>query len=282
MFNEAIAARAVGGYPISVATSLALESACGVHPEIPVKSAPLLEYTELWINLRTLFRNFLGALDKDTVKGVGPANIADNLLVEMETIHGIVAEVTHGRARPVYYLSNYARLEQQYRHAVLRVDNTVRQKEYTAIQTKSLERLLAALKGQPDVHVYDLKLHPPHPTKSMLLTHYAYDLLAASHFHTLVLLESHTGAIKPRPQWYTKYYQGRELSQIPFTEYFLQIFGDNETFRPMDLDLRRSLLEIAQKYNWSAVSTRDKIRYGVEQMKNPYFRTVVTEMMSGK
>ena len=41
LIERFVAGRETSGLPLSIATSLAIESACGVHPEIPVKVAPV-------------------------------------------------------------------------------------------------------------------------------------------------------------------------------------------------------------------------------------------------
>jgi hypothetical protein len=276
MFAEAIAQRTVGQYPISIATSLALESACGIHPEIKVASPPILKYEQLWVNVRTLFRNFLGALDKTAVKGVQAPEIAETLAGEMDYIRSIVQDVTGGRCQVVFYVSNYNGLDRRFKHAVLRMDSTDRQKEYTLIQKQTIERLL---KTNPEIKGFELKIKPTHPVRAMIITHYAYDLSAHDEFTKLVLVESHTGAIKEFAQWYTKYYDGKELSMIPFREDFLQIFGDAETFRPFDPKLRKELIAIATKYNWTAVTTKAKILYGVDTLQNPFYKATVRDML---
>ena len=281
MFAEAIAARAVGQYPLSIATSLALESAAGIHPELPQRPdrPPLGEYEQLWVNVRTLYRNFMGALDKDTVKGVQAPDIAMSLFGEMDTIRDVVSDVTDGRCKAVFYLSNYSGLNTRFPHAVLRMDSTPRQKEYTAIQNQTLELMLHQHPEQ--FKGFHLKLRPEGRPRAMIITHYAYDLSAHDQFTKLVLLESHTGAIKEFAQWYTKYYEGKTLSMIPFREDFLQIFGDAETFRPFDPKLRKELIEIATKYKWSAVTTKAKILYGIDTLQNPFWKATVRDMLIG-
>lgn len=276
-FAEAIAERAVGQYPLSIATSLAIESACGVHPDIIVETAPILQYQELWVNVRTLFRNFMGSLDKTGFKAVMPPQIAEALSQEMDAITSIIAVGSHGKTEVVYYYSNYAGLETKYKHAVVRRDTTDRQKEYTAIHDQTVKILLH--EHSDEIRGFDLKVEPDDYPKALMLTHYAYDLLSWSRFAHLDLLESHTGAIKSRAQWYTKYYEGKSLPMIPFREDFLQVFGDSETFRPMDHKLRKEIVEIATRYNWTAVSTREKLKYGIDQMQNPFAKAVLRDIL---
>jgi hypothetical protein len=276
-FNPAIAERAVGQFPLSVATSLAIESACGIHPEIQVARAPILKYPTMWVNARTLFRNFMGSLPKDAARGIVSEDIAEVVAEEMDQIESIIRDYSNGRTQLVFYYSNYANMERKYKHAVLRMDNTPKQKEYTAIHNNAMEMLIKHLGKR--LLVFELKLRPETRPQTLLLTHYAYDLVSNPAFASLALLESHTGAIKERAQWYTKYYQGKELPMIPFREDFLQVFGDNEHFRPMDIRLRRELIDVATKYKWSAVTTKDKILYGINQMQNPYARDLLKDIL---
>lgn len=275
MFEDIIANRTIGQYPLSIATSLAVESAMGIHPEIVVNSPPIQRFEELWVNARTLFRNFMGSLPKDAMKALAAREIAEALVHEMEQISTIVP------VKVVFYVSNYAQMEQKYAPwGVTRRDTTDNQRIYTAVQTETLQELLK-LKPPFEFHGFELKLVTPRPnTKVLVLTHYPYDLLSHKNFGELTLLESHTGAIKGRTQWYTKYLNGKELPPMPFREDLIQVFGDAEHFRPGDPKLRKDLIELAKKYNWSAVSTYDKLIYGIEKLQNPYAVHVMKQIMS--
>lgn len=283
MSSEAIAMRVLGQYPLSVPTSLAVESANGVHPEIVVETAPILRYEQLWVNLRTLYRNFMGSLPGDSARGLLPEEISQTLVEEMEQIVTLIRDGSRGGCQVQFYVSNYAGLELRYRFAVLRRDSTDNQKFYTAQQNKTLEWMAEQYKkGQLPVEIqsFDLKLRPKEKRRVALLTHYPYDLVSAKNFGSLDLLESHTGKFKDRSLWYTKYHDGKALPFIPFREDFLQIFGDAETFRPLDIKLRREIIEVAQKYSWSAVTTHAKLLYGIEQIPNPYHVAVIKQIMT--
>jgi hypothetical protein len=272
-----ISERALGQFPISVATSLALEAGFGIHPEIKTNKQPILEYKQLWINLRTVYRNIMGALAKNNK--VMSKEVAECLMDEMQMIDSIIAERTNGNMTVVYYVSNYQDMERHYKKAVVRADTTEKQKEYTMIQTKVLEAVLKAHQGNPNVRVFKRKLEGDNLPKSLIITHIAYDLLSSKLFHELDLLESHTGKIKHKSQWYTKYYNGNELSIIPFREDMLQIFGDKETFRPMNHDLRKEILDLAVKYHWTSITTSAKIRFNVEEIKNPYAKEIIKSIL---
>lgn len=271
--------RTTGQFPISVATSLAIEAALGIYPERPEDPAPILEYEEFWINLRTLFRNLYGSFDKGVADTVLPETFAEALNDEMAQIHEIITHRTNGMTKIVYYVSDYADIDKKYPYAVTRRDNTVKQKLFTATLKDSIA-LLLKMHPEGNIRKVRLKLRPEHKTKAMILTHIAYDLISYPDFKELVLLESHTGAIKPRAAWFSKYYEGKSLSMIPFREDFLQIFGDNEFFRPADKKLRQDILDIAAQYRWSAITTNEKIKFGIAQLKNPYALEVLRSIMS--
>ncbi|MBB5409349.1 hypothetical protein HDG34_003290 [Paraburkholderia sp. HC6.4b] len=292
-----LTARAMGYFPLSVGTSLALEGAFGIHPDHQESPAPILRYDELWCNLKTLLRNCMGALDKTTAGAVFPDELAWTLQEELSQLSELVAEATQNRCRTVYYVSNYAGLAQKYPFATLRTDSTARQKQYAAIQKDTIALMLKTARAQERqedeqrhdrIAVFDLKLAPATPDpkssspKILLLTHYAYDLFSAKRFREMTLLESHTGRLKEKALWHTKYAQGRELTMIPFREDLIQVFGDSELFAPMRLELRRELLQIAQKMQWNPTTTFERIALGVDLMKNPYAREVLKKIISSR
>lgn len=282
--SRLIAERTIGQFPLSIATSLAFESLVNIHPELKHKHVPITEYPRIWVNLRTLYRNLMGALESDARSMATDVDLANAIHQEMEVIENVVHDYSD-RCEVKFYVSNYKGIEGKYPHAVIRRDNTELQKHFTALLELTLKRVLE-MEGQPGhnvqdprVSVFDLKLQPKQHGKTLILTHIPYDLCSEKAFGELVLLESHTGAIKERAQWYTKFLNGKELPMIPFREDMLQIFGDAETFRPGDPKLRRELIDVATKYRWTAVTTRDKIVYGIETIRNPFFKSVLRAML---
>jgi hypothetical protein len=275
--SRLISERAVGQYPISIATSLALESLTGVHPEIYSETPPVKDYDELWINLKTLFRNLLGAMEGDGAKLVLGAAVSDELQQEMTRVEEIVAEFNPS-CKVWFYVSNYKDLERKYPKARVRRDTTENQKHYTRVMHDALQKLLLA--ESPDrTLVFDLKLKPKTQRKVLILTHYAFDLCSAEHFGSMTLIESHTGVLKDKAQWYSKYLNGKQLTTIPFREDMLQIFGDNELFHPFPIRERQEILEVAKQYKWTVLSTTDRIRFSIEALRNKYFLAILKSML---
>jgi hypothetical protein len=271
-----VAARIVGQYPLSIATSLALEGATGIHPEHPEQTKNLLlGYSQIWVNLKTLFRNLYQAVDREAILGVRPDELLDGFVQEINQFEHLIEILTEGKMKVTWYVSDYKNLAREYPRAIERGDTTNLQMAYSAAMASTLGPWLRVYKGK--AKTYELKIKDYNEAKTLLLTHYAFDLLAPN-FKNVDLLESHTGAVKPRHMWYTKYLNGKELSQLPFREDFLQIFGDSETFRPMAPGIRKAILEIAKQYNWSPLSTDEKIQYGLNQLKDPFMRDVLRSM----
>lgn len=278
MSEQYFSDRALGQYPLSIATSLAIESACGIHPEIQVKSPPVLEYDQIWINIKTLYRNFMGALDSYDAGTISPEAVGATLLQEMDQIESIIKGVS-SRTSVVFYVCNYDDLELKYRYATVRKDTSEKQKVFTRIYDSAIKSLTGPDADKDRFKIFPRKLKPEGVVKVMLISHIAYDLLSASAFSEMVLLESHTGKIKERGQWYTKFYNGKDLPMIPFNEGFLQVFGDTETFRPQDSRFRKAIIEIAEKYKWSQLTTKAKLSYGIDQLANPYYKEVLRQII---
>ena len=105
-----------------------------------------------------------------------------------------------------------------------------------------------------------------------MLTHYPYDLLAHRKFNHLVLLESHTGNIKGKEYWYTKYYHGKDLPEMPFRLDLLTLLGDNIQFRNKVRDYRTEIIRCAKDYHWTTITTTGRIHQSFESIKNHELR----------
>lgn len=265
---ERLAQRDVGAIPLSIGTSLAIESACGVLPEHEVTPAPLINYKELWVNLRTLFRNLYGALDKDFRDVVVPEVLVHAMMEELSILESAVIKGGIGNTQVVYYYCSYRSLQRKFPRAQKKSPSTPRQQAYEALEYQTLKALFEANPSH-DIRHFDVDLEGQHPA-AMIITHCPVDLLSKPFFASLVLLESHTGALKPHTQWNTKLTNGRELTRIPFNRMTLQVFGDGGVFfSPMPIKLRRYVVELAEQYNWTSVTTKDKIVANVRKLDDP-------------
>lgn len=257
--------RILGQYPLSIATSLAIEGIMGVHPDNPVGKHALQDFDTVWVNLKTLYRNFYNAHDKEFVDKISAEEQALYLSQEMDSLKTVVSSESDKRTKVRFYLPDYDKVSRRYRHALMRVDHTPKQLAFANAMVAVIKLILEHRKDEimltSDVIVDQIG------GRVLMITHYPLDLTTRA-FNVVALLESHTGIVKTREMWYTKYYNGKELVGIPFTAALLSIFGDNDMFRPMPIQYRRTLIELSEKYHWNFLTTKDKILYGLSTLKD--------------
>lgn len=268
MNHNLIAERAVSALPLSIGTSLALESLLKPR-QAPYDSSRVVpkpvdptQYNSLWVNVMTLIRNFIGSLPKTYQESVIPDEIIPALLFEIETIEQIVKEDLGSQFKPVFYFNDYKRLVQSmllHKTVRFRLPNTPKQQHYHDI----LVKVVQAISKQWNVYTTSDHLKPDNTSnKGLLISHMPYDLVSYDRFNTLHLLESHTGKLKTRKDWSSKYYPVGELdiSMIPFTRKLLMIFGDHVLIQPMDIKFRKLIQEIAVKRNFHPLMTEENLR----------------------
>jgi len=210
-----------------------------------------------------LFRNILGAIKSTDVLSVDSELLYWCLKSEIDVIDSLFQVEGLDLCKPVYYVPSYKTPYTREKHAAitLRQDTT----DHQRIVTKLLEETMVILRKSREVDVkwVDHALIPETMVTALILTHVPYDLLSYSKFRKLDLLESHTGKLKPRGLWYTKYYQlpGENMATLPFTRKFLLLFGDKVMFSPVDIRFRRLILDISKKQKWNPMTTDAKINY---------------------
>jgi len=282
---SAIASRTMSAYPVSIGTSLALESlGDGPNPPYdPEREIPdridLTYYDEVWLNLHCLFRNIMGSLDPVGANSVLPGDLADTLEFEVDLIRKLVNESTYGKTNTIVYASDYAGLERKYPHARLRKGTTDKQRIYTALLVNTLNVYLKGQVKSNSLLHFHLEIKPKKTSKALILTNYAIDLLNHHRFKELNLLESHTGVLKSLSAFNTKYTGGKDLIRIPFNAAMLQVFGDSTTFHQWPKATRLEVLELADKYEWNALTTNDRLKYSISNMSDGYAAKLLLNML---
>ena len=113
--------------------------------------------------------------------------------------------------------------------------------------------------------------------RSLMLTHYAIDVLTAS-YNNFDVLESHTGRIKKQHELTNKLKTAKD-SNLPFDVMTLQMFGDSaDLFKPAAINVRRTLLKIAEKFNWNETTTKDRIIANIKMMNEPFLEEYVRNL----
>jgi len=279
--NEAVIldSREKGQFQISIATSLALEGLFGIHPDHEKSDAPplALRFDEIWINVRTMFRNMVGSIKNETTKVINEYSYAMALLEECSLIKEQLDERTKGRLQPIFYACSHETLASHFPHASIKEAKTEKQRFYAALENETLTRLLKeAVAGQ--VSVFDVNIKA-NGKRTVMLTSYPLDLLVTSYTSELALLESHTGVLKLKNRWYTKLNNGRELTRIPFDRMTVQVFGDSAgTFSPYPKNYREALTSIAEKHQWTPLTTKDRILQTVKLSHEPILYATISQL----
>lgn len=261
--------REKGQTDVSIGTSLALESAFNIHPEIRHANIPIKNYDLIYINLSTVFRNIYASLTSEHQNMVSVNDYVDALLSEVNLIDGQVQDITNGSVKTVYYFNDiYKSLIKRYKYAIIKKPTTDRQLIYQSTHDEVLSLTLPLLDGL-DVRLFDHDLNGQ--GRCLLLTHYTTDLLSKYNFDILDLLESHTGKIKPSRQWGSKL--GIKDDTMPFNRFTLQLFGDGSTlFSAQPMRFRKPVIELANKDRWSAVTTMSRIKQSLTKINDKDIR----------
>lgn len=274
MFNrddEILSQRATSSYPISIGTALALESLFPSrdkrYDEERERAEPFnfnKEY-RLLVNVETMFRNLLGSVPSEVSKQVDPRKYAEVLYSEMEIIKSLCANEGGGYVEPFFYRADHKKLVGITNFLIkFREASTPAAKLYESIEKQTFDRL-----KKDEVHIPMITNRRDFPVAqdALIITHYPIELSAYKNYRSLLLVESHTGKIKGRNEWGSKYYKidGEDMSRLPYTKKLLLIFGDRSHIKPFDLKVRREILRISKEGKWTPMTTDAKILFDVER-----------------
>jgi hypothetical protein len=275
--EQALAEREVGQFPLSIATSLALEGALGIHPdhEAPNGPPPIRSYNRLWVNVATLVRNIYSSLPAETQAGVTDDELRLALYSDMQAISGVLQDQVGDSIRPVFYRNTLTSLEKHFPKAHRRQPTTDKQKTFVALREGTLATLDQLLTVE-DYRVFDVQIQGE--GKALMITHFPVDLLSFYEFDDLALLESHTGLVKKKSDWGSKLYP--RDPKLPFNKFMLQLFGDDGLFSPHPIKYRKAVLEIAKKERWSPATTYRKIGVSLGTIKDYEIRTYLQDILS--
>lgn len=271
--------RAKGQFPVSIATSLAVEGAFGMMLENqPTKNPSVYDYQEIWFNLRTMFRNFYGSLQKEHIDRLMPEHIGEALREEMTILRGVLEQQSTNRIKAVFYVCNYDSLTRLHKFAIFKEVKTDKQKFYAGLENATMNYLIEHHGEEFGIRNLDTQI-VGNGKDAIMLTHYPFDLLSNVSFGKLALLESHTGVIKTPALWYTKLNNGKELSRIPFNMMTIQLFGDSGgLLAPYSHAEREAIMKIAEKHKWNPTTTKERIIFTVGLEKMPLLEALVKKL----
>lgn len=257
--------RVTSGFPLSISTGLAFESLFPPREQVydPERKVPdhidISQYTHMWINVDTLFRNMLDASDKTSLMNTGYKETVSALIDELDTIVSLLHNEGQGIMTPVFYTCDYRHaLRNIHRGFSLRDLNTPTQIWTKELRDKTMEGLK---KAKANIEFFKGGIEAATGGSSLMLTHFPYDLLSRNKFTRLDLLESNTGKLKKPAQWCSKYYPipRADMSILPFHRPLLLALGDKALIQPWPIKIRKQILGIAEKRKWTPVTTLDRV-----------------------
>ena len=262
--------RDLGVFPISIATSLAIEGLANLTPDRePVYPKGIKCIDVLMVNIRTLIRNIESTFTNDDIRKISPRDLADVVSQDMDGLVAAMNEISDGRVAVGFYYCEYRTLG-TFRNANLVIPHTPGQKarhEKTSVVIGML--LDSSRQGGREIKIYDL--YPDAESfgndKVAFLTHLPLDVIQYRRYMDCFILESNTGKLKDRKDFHTKLHRKVEGIDLPFNMMTLQVFGDGKMFKPMNSDIVGAVIDVAKKGQWTSMTTPDKMRFWVSRMQ---------------
>ena len=263
MTNSQLSNRTMSGFPVSIGTGMALETLFtpiqAVYDESrEFESIPDLSiYTKFVFNASTLLRNIINSTSADPAT-LDRKEVYTALLNEIEflsqffEINQLDADIyvnTHKYVKTIYESKN-----------VLRKATTTKQVVVDSLMSYCLDRL----KKEDDITEFTKDIRYGKEDSVLLFSHIPFDLLSYPNFRKLDLLESHTGKVKTRKEWNTKYFPvpGKDMSILPLMEYLLcEVFGDHVMFKPSSLQKRIDTYNALQKKGITPVTSEFSLSF---------------------
>lgn len=269
---SALDERELGTLPISIGTALAIDGLYNRHPEMKSNGKlPATNAKVIYINVRTLLRNVHGAVgDRAKADNIPPKEYAEAILKEIDELNSSLSNETPALTI-VPYLASYKSIAKYMGNGELRELNTDKQKRYNALENATLQVLFDRYKNAETTPFKDvdmeIKVESYQPI--FILTHLPVDLLNIENASDVFLVESHTGKVKTKDLWYTKFYSEKS-PRIPFNKATLLFFGDSGgLFKPQHIKSRKRVLEVADQKKWNAYTSISRIFTGLETSHEP-------------
>ena len=257
------------------------EKAYDEAKEIPQR-INLTEYTDFYINVETLFRNMYSSIDASEAERIADHVYADYIITEIDVIKSLMQIEGQGICELLFYTSSQAKILKKVtdtKLAEIKTPTTSKQMIYNTLKIATLEILKKRL---PEIkHFNDSLTLAPTNKKVLIFTHNALDLLSYGKFAKFDLLESHTGVIKNKLTFYTKYASHSALTPlppIPFCSKLLVIFGDKDHVKMSVKSAREQVIALAIKCGWSPLTTLAKLDYDIDKIKDPVIQQLVKNM----
>lgn len=261
--------------PISIGTAIAIQSICGFDPEgKPLQRGSVVpQYRNIFINVRTLARNFIGGQLPEVKSSLNEKDIVYGIISDLRIINEVLQKYTSFGINVIPYLCTYKGIKKVFPNAVFKEAKTELQRQQIMQENAVVDLIIKTQQTNNTNHIliFDTKFNIPKQDDTLIITHTPMDLLNEHLFRKLVLLESHTGKLKTSVEWNTKLKNFKpEFQRIPFNDITIQLFGDTgDTFFPiLSPRFKSDLVDIADKFQWNPLTSKQRMINGVSLAKH--------------
>lgn len=255
--------RTTTSFGISIGTGLMLESiftpTTDRYDKDRVPSMiKINDYSIHYYNIYTLIRNIISAVkDKEVHDRLLTSDyLFDTLLEEVRIINELYVGTN---CKPILYIPNYTDIIKNMSTGKP-VSDTINRDVFIFNYTLGyFSKKARDVSMATHTTVYKL---PKNISNVLITTSYPVDLLNNRYIPNLKLMESHTGVLKDKSKWYTKYHKigSRDLSILPFTETLLYLLGDNKFIKSISTANKIKLYQHALDNKWTVFTEDLRIR----------------------
>jgi len=258
----------------------------GEHLAISIGTAVPMEeqvFTEdskikyLWLNLRTLYRNFWGTIED-------PPSVQHHLM--FEEFYAEVVDLQHMLAQKQVETTFFITKPPEdivgyFPDAKVKAPKTDLQRIYADSERLVLNSAEAMIPPE-SLKYFNVKIVGPQDKEVYVVTHQALDLVSQYEFGRLFLLESHTGKVKTPSEWITKLSTSDKYRHLPFNLFTLQCLGDRSNeFYSLGRSVSTELVDISEKGRWTPNTSLTKVRSDVKKYAKEH-RELFTRLLSVK
>lgn len=249
--------RDLGRYPISIGTSLAIETIAGINKDKPVKGIPpIRQYETMLISIRMLMRNIYSSItDRRVAEDLPEQDFYDALIMEMRYLKEAI--LSHNpNMKIVYYATTYNKIAVKFPMARIKMQRSMSTMKYADLEVSALKAIFkneaVPAKRMDYLEKIEVSL------RTLVWTNSPIDLITLNK-PLVSLLESHTGNIKDRSQWHTKFTGDKDFSRIPFNKAHIQVMGDGGYLLSPIVRYKNRLLRIAEENKWNTTTPMSKV-----------------------
>lgn len=237
----------------------------------------------IYLNLKTLFRNFYGSFELPDL--ISDKKLLELFLEEIDILLGIIDVSLPVQLEPILYLMTNKSLVKKMPNAKFKNNFTQKQQYYLDLERLTIEKVIEEKSLAKKIRIYDTSLDVENPNshQNIILTHLPMDLLSYWKIPFLSLLESHTGELKNKSLWTKKLTSNVNYIHLPFNPLTIQLLGDkSKTIGSFETKVINHYVELSIQKKWKPTTTVEKIVFDLDYLKDPLMVKVFKQMVMVK